>query len=102
MEENKKASVVDMNDNASERKEPTVEELKNYCSQLLMQRNELATKLKEVTAMLNKLPWLFEVVKNDKFFDVEFVERCVEEIKLLVSPLTKEDLEEIKDKKEEA
>ena len=97
MEETKESKVVEMN----ERREPTVEELKNYCNQLLMQRNEVAQKLQEVTTMLNKLPWLFKVVEYKDLFDKDFVDRCLNEISLLVAPLSKEDLEEISKKREE-
>lgn len=81
--EDKKAKQVSMD---TEVKQPTVEELKNFCNQLLSQRNELASKLQEITAVLNKLPWLFKVLEYKDFFDAKFIEGCVKEIEILVAP----------------
>ena len=47
-----------------EKKEPTKEQLKNWCDQLMMQRNQIAERLNQVTDVLNKLPWLFKVIEN--------------------------------------
>ena len=68
---------------------PTKEELKHYCNQLLMQRNQLAEKLDNITNVLNTIPWLFEVVKNPAAFSESFVKRCAEEIELLLTPSEK-------------
>ncbi len=67
-------------------KQPTYEELKNYCNQLMMQRNQIANQLNRVTDVINKLPWLFEVVKNQSLFNPSFVNSCAEEIEAIMTP----------------
>lgn len=74
--------------------EPTNEELKHYCNQLLMQRNQLAEKLDKVTSVLNTIPWLFEVVKNPSAFSAPFVKRCADEIEAILSPADNEESKE--------
>ena len=70
---------------------PTYEELKYYCNQLLMQRDKIAEKLNQVTDVLNKLPWLFEVLKAEKHFGPAFIAQCAEEIQLILTPPQKEE-----------
>jgi len=74
--------------------EPTNEELKHYCNQLLMQRNQLAEKLDNVTSVLNTIPWLFEVVKNPSAFSAPFVQRCAGEIEVILSPVDNKESKE--------
>lgn len=96
MAEEKKLNVAVNN---TERKEPTYEELKNWCDQLMMQRNQVAQRLNQVTDVINMLPWLFEVIKAKEFFETEFVDYCKDTIKaILLPPPTKEEpKEETKD-----
>lgn len=70
----------------AENRQPSYEELKNYCDQLMIQRNRLNQELQQITNILNKLPWLFEVVKTQESFDKEFVQRCIEEIQEIMTP----------------
>lgn len=74
--------------------EPTIEELKNYCNQLLIQRNQVAEELKKVTGVLNKIPILFEVIKNKEVFPKEFVDACVNEVMVIMLPPREETSEE--------
>lgn len=67
-------------------KQPTYEELKNYCNQLLMQRNQVAEKLNQVTEIINKLPWLFKVIELKSSFDPAFVEFCTKEVEYIMTP----------------
>ena len=83
--------------NAAEPKQPTYEELKNYCDQLMIQRNQLGQRLQQVTNVLNKLPWLFEVIKARDVFNKDFVERCVNEIEGIMTPPEDGDKEDSKD-----
>jgi hypothetical protein len=83
--------------NAAEPKQPTYEELKNYCDQLMIQRNQLGQRLQQVTNVLNKLPWLFEVIKAREVFNKDFVERCVNEIEEIMTPPEEGDKEDNKD-----
>ena len=71
---------------ASEAKEPTYEDLKNYCNQLYMQRNQVAERLDQLTDVLNILPYLFKVIENKDSFNTEFVVRCTEEIERIMTP----------------
>lgn len=72
--------------NSAKQEEPTVEQLKNYCDQLLAQRNQLAEQLSKTTNVLNKLPILFEVIKYKEVFPDEFVQACVNEVMLIMLP----------------
>lgn len=94
MAEEKKLNVAPA---TNERKEPTYEELKNWCDQLMMQRNQVAQRLNQVTDVINMLPWLFEVVKNESLFDSEFVTFCKDTIKAILLPPKEEAKEENKD-----
>lgn len=80
-----------------QRKEPTVEELKNYCNQLFQQRNELANQLTQITNITTKLPWLFKVVEFKDVFDDEFVKGCIKELQAILTPAKEEE-----EKKDEA
>lgn len=75
-------------------KQPSYEELKNYCNQLMMQRNQMANQLNQITNVVNKLPWLFEVVKNQSSFNPTFVKLCVEEIESIMTPPPAEENED--------
>lgn len=89
MAEEKKLNVAPA---TTERKEPTYAELKNWCDQLMMQRNQVAQRLNQVTDVINMLPWLFEVLKSRDLFDSEFVDYCKETIKaILLPPPSKEE-----------
>lgn len=91
--EEKTANVVAM----EEKKEPTYEQLKNWCDQLMMQRNQLAERLNNITDVVNKLPWLFKAVEHKNAFPSKFIESCVQEIVLIMTPPE----EEQKDAEEE-
>lgn len=80
--EDKKLKV----ENSEEKKVPSYDDLKNYCNQLLMQRNQVVEKFNQVTNVLNKLPWLFKVIENDKMFSRPFVTKCISEIELILTP----------------
>lgn len=76
------------------RQKPTYDELKNWCDQLAAQNNELYQKLGSVLNAYNKLPFLFEVLKNSTFFDEDFVQDAAQDIKsILGKPKGKEDKE---------
>ena len=75
----------------AETAKPSYEQLKDWCNQLMMQRNQLAQKLEQVSAITNKLPWLFEVLKASTFFSEEFVNSCSKEIELIMTPPEEEE-----------
>ena len=84
MEETKKKAI---NEVAKEKIEkPDYNQLENWCNQLLLQRNQLAEKLRQVTDVLNKLPWLFKVIENKDLFDSNFVEYCKQDVMFIMTP----------------
>lgn len=85
MAELKKLETAAQNETAEVNK-PTYEQLKDWCDQLLAQRNQLAQRLNQVTNVTNKLPWLFEVLKSGEFFSDNFVKKCAEEIEYIMTP----------------
>lgn len=62
--------------------EEEVKKLKYYCQQLMEQNRELA----QAASLINKLPWLFKVLEQESFFEVEFVEKCAKEITEILQP----------------
>lgn len=90
--EERKLNVV----NQEEKKTPSYDDLKNYCNQLLMQRNQLAEKLNQITNVLNKLPWLFKVLEYSKMFNEAFVGECINEIELMLTPPEQPDRDKAK------
>ena len=95
MAEEKKLKVASKATNEVE--QPSYEELKNYCDQLMMQRNQLGQKLQQITNILNKLPWLFEVLKVKEMFSESFVKKCADEIENIMTPPEDTDKETNKD-----
>lgn len=77
----------------------TYEQLNDYCNQLYLQNNELSRRLRAITNIQNKLPYLFEVVKNAKMFNKEFVSSCIEEITIIMTPPTEDSNEDTKEEK---
>lgn len=86
MGETKKVSEASEQQENTASNMPTYEQLKNWCDQLLMQRNQLAERLGQITEIHNKLPWLFKVIENKEVFDTDFVQSCVKEITLIMTP----------------
>ena len=84
MAEEKKLKITETADKKSD--QPTYDQLKDWCNQLMIQRNQLGQKLSQVTNAINTLPWLFEVLKSKEFFDEKFVQDCASEIKYIISP----------------
>lgn len=81
---------------------PSYDQLKNWCDQLMMQRNQLAARLTQVTEVVNKLPWLFKVIENETMFSTAFVDSCVKEIQYIMTPPPSENTEEDKEKETES
>lgn len=66
----------------------TYEQLEEVCKQLSNQNNQLYAKLQELSMVttFKRLDYLFKVVENDVSFDEEFVGKCVNEIKDIMTP----------------
>lgn len=86
MEELKKKSVNTESQEGKQEKAPSYEQLKNWCDQLMMQRNQLAERLGQITDIVNKLPWLFKVIENKDIFNKEFVDYCISEVTYILTP----------------
>ena len=94
MEENNKKNV----EGSQKNNEPTYEQLKNWLDQVVAQRNQVAEKLRQVTEVINKLPWLFKVLENKDLFDTQFVGDCVEEITYILTPPKEEEADNAESK----
>lgn len=97
VEEVKEANVGEIqqnNESQQERTMPTYEQLKNWCDQLLAQRNQLAERLGQITDIHTKLPWLFKVIENKEVFNSEFVDSCVDEVTYILTPPNEPDVKE--------
>lgn len=66
----------------------TYEQLEEVCKQLSNQNNQLYAKLQELSMVttFKRLDYLFKVVENDVSFDEEFVGKCIDEIKDIMTP----------------
>lgn len=85
--------VKEMNQN-EEVKKLSYEELENVATQLQSQCQRLYSELTAVTNTFKRLDYLFKVVKNNTVFPTEFVDKCVAEIELIMSPQPEETTEE--------
>ena len=63
------------------------EQLNDYCNQLMMQNRQLSQRLNQVMNIHTKLPFLFEVLKSERFFEMEFVDKCAKEIETILNPM---------------
>ena len=77
---------VNVKAQTQESNEASYEQLKNWCDQLLMQRNQLVERLRQITNIQNKLPWLFKVIENKEIFKKPFVQSCIEEVTYILTP----------------
>lgn len=77
--------VVDKKE-ANEKSKPTYNQLKEYVDNLYQQNMQLVQKYNQLNTVMNKLPFLFEVVNNSDKFDADFVKQCTEEIVFILSP----------------
>ena len=66
----------------------TYEQLEEVCKHVSNQNNQLYAKLQELSMVttFKRLDYLFKVVENDVSFDEEFVDKCVNEIKDIMTP----------------
>lgn len=84
MGDNMEEQKVKTEKRSDEKRIPTYEDLKNYCNQLMMQRNQLAEKLEQVTSVLTRIPWLFKVLENASKFSDETVKKSAEQIEFIL------------------
>lgn len=83
----------EVKNNTQGRPKPTYEQLKIWCDQLAAQNRELYQKLSSVLNTYNKLPYLFEVLKNSSFFDEAFVNSAAQDIKSILGKPDSKDKE---------
>lgn len=74
-------------------KKPTYEELNNYVNELMMENRNLRQRLGQVMEVHNKLPWLFEIIKNKEMFEPDYVSATVTEIQLILPPFKEDNTE---------
>lgn len=106
--EEQKGKVVEMQPTTKEAERPekmSYEQLENVAHQLSEQSKQLYMKLQaaNMNNMFKRLDYLFKVVENGHMFKQDFLERCVSEIKdIMTVPEESEDnKEETPDKSEE-
>lgn len=74
-----------MEENVKQEEKLTYEQLENAANQLLAQNNELKRALYEISNATKRLDYLFKVLDHVALFDVDFVDKCVEEIVQLLT-----------------
>lgn len=74
-----------MEENVKQEEKLTYEQLENAANQLLAQNNELKRALYEISNATKRLDYLFKVLDHAALFDVDFVDKCVEEIVQLLT-----------------
>lgn len=104
--EEKKSKVVEMNPkSASEQPQKmSYEQLEQIAHQLSEQARQLHRQLQEANLnnMFKRLDYLFKVVESGHIFDDDFLHKCIEEIKeIMTIPEKSEDNEEKPDTKAE-
>lgn len=73
--------------------EPTKEQYMEFIKALKSQNAQLMHQLQNANMinMFKRLDYLFKVVENAPMFDEAFVDKCVEEIKELMTPPSEEE-----------
>lgn len=74
-----------MSENKMEQEKLTYEQLEQAANQLLAQNNELRKVLIETSNAMRRLDYLFKVLDHVHLFDDDFVEKCITEIKQLMT-----------------
>lgn len=91
MEENKATETI---------KNPSYEQLEKDVASLKSMNNQLIMQLQQVniSTLFKRLDYLFKVVEFREAFNEEFVNNCVEEIEIHITPPKEED-KEVEDNK---
>lgn len=74
-----------MSENKMEQEKLTYEQLEQAANQLLAQNNELRKILMETSNAMRRLEYLFKVLDHVHLFDDEFADKCIAEIKQLMT-----------------
>lgn len=92
MEENKATETI---------KNPSYEQLEKDVASLKSMNNQLIMQLQQVNinTLFKRLDYLFKVVEFREAFNKEFVNNCVEEIEIHITPPKEEEDKEIEDNK---
>lgn len=92
MEENKVTETI---------KNPSYEQLEKDIASLKSMNNQLIMQLQQVniSTLFKRLDYLFKVVEFREAFNEEFVNNCVEEIEVHITPPKEEGDKEIEDNK---
>ena len=92
MEENKATETI---------KNPSYEQLEKDVASLKSMNNQLIMQLQQVNinTLFKRLDYLFKVVEFREAFNKEFVNNCVEEIEIHITPPKEEEDKETEDNK---
>lgn len=64
---------------------PTYEQLEKVVSQFQQKVVILENKLRSIDFASMRLTWLFKVLENETVFPIEFVNKCTEEVKSILT-----------------
>ena len=97
--EEQKGKVVEMQPTTKETERPekmSYEQLENIAHQLSEQAKQLYMKLQaaNMSNMFKRLDYLFKVVENGHMFKQDFLEKCIAEIKEIMTVPEETDKEE--------
>lgn len=100
MEEQKK-KVVEMKPQMQRPEKMSYEQLENVAHQLSEQNRQLFAKVQELnmTNVFKRLDYLFKVVESGHMFKQDFLEKCITEIKNLMTVSEQEEKSDTEDQK---
>ena len=93
----KMQAIQGQQDNNQNQQELSYEDLKTAAIQLSKENQYLKAQLQGATETLrtiNRLDYLFKVLEQGSYFDKLYIDKCVEEIKKVMTP--PQELEEVK------
>lgn len=79
---------MEENKNEAQPKKFTYEELENIATNLSTQVQQLGNRLQEANMVniFKRLDYLFKVVENSGSFELDFVDKCINEITEIMTP----------------
>lgn len=90
MENNKSKKKAGVSAQAMEEKKYTEAELNAACGQLY-QKLMKEIQARDMANMFKRLDYLFKVIENKGCFSNDFVEECIEEIEVALTPVEPEE-----------
>lgn len=93
MENTKTKKNVGINTQATEEKKYTEAELNAACGQLY-QKLMKEIQVRDMTNMFKRMDYLFKVIENKNCFSDDFVQECIDEIEVALTPVEPEESED--------